>query len=69
MTHYSINNFFNSKIQGSAMDLSTGVTLGELMAVLVPNYSPKIRNITISNYYLNSINLLETFYNVFTMTR
>ena len=48
------------------MDLSTGVTLGELLAVLVPNYTPKIRNISTSNCYLSFFNfffyLFMTFY-------
>ncbi|XP_070493215.1 protein hook [Chironomus tepperi] len=48
-----------SGARSSAMDLSTGVTLGELLAVLVPNYTPKIRNISISDNWRSKASNLK----------
>ncbi|CAG9804023.1 unnamed protein product [Chironomus riparius] len=43
----------------TALDLSTGVTLGELLAVLVPNYTPKIRNISINDNWRSKASNLK----------
>lgn len=42
---WELDNFSFFLSSASAMDLSSGVALGELLALIAPDYSPKIKNI------------------------
>lgn len=65
----TIHKYFLIQID-TALDLSSGVTLGELLTLLAPDYTPKVKNINsgtirftdfLTELFHNSINLKITF--------